>query len=397
MKSAVKVLEAEFSMPFLSHACMEPVSCTARVDGDHVELWLSTKSPTLDAGHAASALGIDPSTIVVHNQYQGGDFGRRSGIEHTTEAVLLATAAGRPVKVVWTRQEDLRVDQHRTAFLGRVRMGLGADGTPVAYEGKIACDGLWQRLFPWFFAKKKPVDLPMFSLVGSAYGIPNEAGTYVNVPLPVRIGAFRGNNDTHNGFLLETMIDEAAHTTGADPLEYRRRLLSKDARSIAVLDRAAAIAGWGKVANGHHQGVAYLQSEFYRCRLAVIVEVSGTADALKVERLIGVCDSGLTINPLLAERAVEAGMIFGLSNAMSERITLAGGAPEQTNFDTYQVLRIDQSPDVAVEVISIGEEPGSFGEIGTMPVGTALGNAIFSATGKRIRSQPFGANGITFV
>jgi CO/xanthine dehydrogenase Mo-binding subunit len=397
MKSAVKVLEAEFSMPFLSHACMEPVSCTACVIDDHVELWLSTKSPTLDAGHAARALGIDPSTVVVHNEYQGGDFGRRSGMEHTTEAVLLARAAGRPVKVVWTRQEDLRVDQHRTAFLGRVRMGLGADGTPVAYEAKIACDGLWQRLFPWFFTKKKPVDLPMFSLVGSAYGIPNEAGTYVNVPLPVRIGAFRGNNDTHNGFLLETMIDEAAHTTGADPLEYRRRLLSNDVRSIAVLDRAATIAGWGKLASGRHQGIAYLQSEFYRCRLAVIVEVSGTADALKVERLVGVCDSGLAINPLLAERAVEAGMIFGLSNAMSERITLAGGAPEQTNFDTYQVLRIDQAPDVTVEVISIGDEPGSFGEIGTMPVGAALGNAIFSATGKRIRTQPFGANGITFV
>ena len=124
MKSAAKILEAEFSMPFLSHACMEPVSCTARVAGDEVELWLSTKSPNLDAGHAGRALGIDPSTIVVHNEYQGGDFGRRSGMEHTTEAVLLAKAAGRPVKVVWTRQEDLRVDQHRTAFLGRVRMGL---------------------------------------------------------------------------------------------------------------------------------------------------------------------------------------------------------------------------------------------------------------------------------
>ena len=202
MKSAVKTLEAEFSMPFLAHACMEPVSCTARV-GDRVELWLSTKSPSLDAGHAARALGVDPASIVIHNEYQGGDFGRRSGMEHTTEAVLLAKATGQPVKVVWTREEDLRIDQHRTAFMGRVRMGLGADGMPVAYEAKIACDGLWQRLFPWFYAKKKPVDLPTFSLVGSSYGIPNEAGIYVNVPLPVRIGAFRGNNDTHNGFMLE--------------------------------------------------------------------------------------------------------------------------------------------------------------------------------------------------
>src|SRR5712664_508335 len=296
MKSAAKILDAEFSMPFLSHACMEPVSCTARI-GDQVELWLSTKSPSLDAGHAARVLGVDPSSIVVHNEYQGGDFGRRSGMEHTTEAVLLAKATGRAVKVVWTREEDLRVDQHRTAFLGRARLGLGADGMPVAYEAKIACDGLWQRLFPWFYAKKKPVDLPTFNVVGSSYGIPNEAGTYVNVPLPVRIGAFRGNNDTHNGFMLESMIDDAAREAGIDPLAYRRRLLAKDARSTAVLDRAGAIAGWGKTAAGHHQGVAFWQSDFYRCRLAVIVEVSGTADALKVERLIGVCNSGLAINP----------------------------------------------------------------------------------------------------
>ena len=397
MKTAAKVLEAEFSMPFLSHACMEPVSCTASVVGDKVELWLSTKSSSLDAGHAARALGIDPSTIVVNNEYQGGDFGRRSGMEHTTEAVLLAKAAGRPVKVVWTREEDQRVQQHRTAFLGRVRMGLGADGMPVAYEAKIACDGVWQRLFPWFYAKKKPLDLPMFSLVGSTYGIPNEAGTYVNVPLPVRISAFRGNNDTHNGFMLESMLDDAAREAGIDPLAYRRRLLANDARSTAVLDRAAAIAGWGKVAAGHHQGVAFWQSDFYRCRLAIIVEVSGTADALKVERLVGVCDSGLVINPMLAERAVEAGMIFGLSNAMSELITLSGGAPEQTNFDSYQLLRIDQAPDVTVAIIPVGDEPGSFGEVGTMPMCSAVGNAIFAATGKRIRTTPFGSNGVTFV
>src|SRR5258706_8619139 len=221
MKSAAKILEAEFSMPFMSHACMEPVSCTARV-GDRVELWLSTKSPSLDAGHAGRALGVDPSSIIVHNEYQGGDFGRRSGMEHTTEAVLLAKATGRAVKVAWTRAEDLTVDQHRTAFLGRARLGLGADGMPIAYEAKIACDGLWQRLFPWFYAKKKPVDLPTFSLVGSSYRIPNEAGTYVNVPLPRRIGAFRRNNDTHNGFMLESMIDDAGREAGNQTIGFPR-------------------------------------------------------------------------------------------------------------------------------------------------------------------------------
>ena len=195
---------------------------------------------------------------------------------------------------------------------------------------------------------------------------------------------------------LKSMIDDAAREAGIDPLDYRRRLLANDGRSVAVLNRAAAIARWGKAPAGHFQGVAFWQSDFYRCRLAVIVEVSGTVDALKVERLVGVCDSGLAINPMLAERAVEAGMIFGLSNAMNERITLSGGAPEQTNFDSYQPIRIDQAPDITVEIISVGEEPGSFGEVGTMPMCSALGNAIVSATGKRIRATPFGANGVTF-
>jgi isoquinoline 1-oxidoreductase subunit beta len=395
-KSAVQSIEAEFTLPILAHACIEPVTCTALVQNDRCEIWLSTKSPTLDGGFAAEALGIDRAKVVVHNEFQGGDFGRRSGREHTTEAVLLAKAAGRPVKVIWNREQDLRVDQHRSAFIGRARITLGANGMPVAYEAKIACDGLWRSQFPWWYAKKKPLDLPLLSLVGSSYGIPNEAGEYVLVEHPVRIGPFRGNNETHNTFLLESMIDEAAQVAGIDPLEYRRRLLAKDHRSVAVLDRAAQLAGWGKAGPGRFQGLAFYQSEFYRCRLATIVELSQTKQGLKVERAIGVCDSGLTINPNLAKQCIEGGMIFGLSNAMYEQITLAGGAPEQQNFDEYQLLRIDAAPDVVCEIISVGEEPGSFGEVGTMPIGTALGNAIAAATGKRVRAQPYAANGVNF-
>ncbi|MFP3553956.1 molybdopterin cofactor-binding domain-containing protein [Paraburkholderia sp. SIMBA_049] len=396
MKGATTIIEGEFTLPILSHACMEPVSCTASVEGDKCEIWLSTKSPTIDSRFAAEPLGIDPMTVVVHNHFQGGDFGRRSGREHTIEAVLISKAAGRPVKVIWTRAEDLRVDQHRTAVIGRARMGLDAAGMPVAYEAKIASDGVWRSMFPWWYAKKKPLDLPLFTLVGSSYGIPNESGTYVLTPHPVRIGAFRGNNETHNGFLLETIIDEAAHASKSDPLKYRRKLLKHDPRSTAVIDRAAELAGWGNAVPGRYQGVAFYQSEFYRCRLAVIVEVSTSEKGIKVERIVGVCDSGLVINPLLAERCIEAGMVFGLSNTLYERITLSGGAPEQRNFNDYRVLRFDETPEIKVEVISVGEQPGSFGEIGVVPVGAALGNAIFAATGDRLRSQPFSAYGAKF-
>jgi isoquinoline 1-oxidoreductase beta subunit len=396
MAKATTLIEAEFSFPLLSHACIEPVSCTASVQGDHCEIWLSTKSPTLDSRFAAAALGIDPLSVVVHNEYQGGDFGRRSGPDHTTEAVLLAKAAGRPVKVIWTRQEDLRVDQHRTAILTRARLGLGADGRPLAFEAKVAGDGVWRSLFPWWYAKMKPVDLPMFNLVGGAYAIPNETASYTVVPQAVRIGAFRGNGESHNGYVMEALIDEAAHVAKQDPLGYRRALLANDSRSVAVIDRVGVLARWGHAAAGRYQGVAFYQSAFYGCRLAAIVEVSNGKDGIKVEHVTAVCDSGLVINPMLAERCLEGGLVFGLSNALFEEITLAGGAPEQHNFDEYRVMRMNETPDITVEVISVGEKPGSFGEIGVVPVGAALANAIFQATGERLRSQPFSKSNVKF-
>jgi isoquinoline 1-oxidoreductase subunit beta len=397
MKGAAKVIEAEFYFPLMAHACMEPVSCTASVVNERCELWLSTKSPSLDGGFAAEALGIDPGAVVVHNEYQGGDFGRRSGHDHVTEAVLLSKAVKQPVKVIWTRKEDFRCDQHRTSAITRARLGISADGTAVAYEIKTASDGVWRSLFPWFYAMKKPMDLPLTSrLVHTSYDIPNEAGSYVVVPHPVRIGAFRGNSDYLNGFVLETMLDEAAHASSRDPLQYRLSLLAKDPRSAAVLRRIAEFAGWGQTAPGRFQGLAFYQSEFYRCRIAAIAEVSKSADGIRVERAFAVCDSGLVINPLLAERCIEGGLIFGFSNVMHEQLTLSGGAPEQVNFNGYRLMRMNEAPSVEVEVISVGDQPGSFGEIGTMVAGPALGNAIFAATGQRIRSQPFAANGVSF-
>jgi isoquinoline 1-oxidoreductase beta subunit len=393
IKGAAKVLEGNFSFAILAHAPIEPVSCTAHVVGDHCELWLSTKSTTLDAGFAAKALGIDPATVKVHNEFQGGDFGRRSGKDHTTEAVLIAKAAGKPVKVIWTRAEDLRMDQHRTALLGHARMGLNSEGMPIAFESHIASDGVWRALFPEWYAKKKPLDLPIFGLVGSAYGIPNEAGSYAVTPMPVRVGAFRGNAEVHNGFILESMVDEAAFMAGQDPLAYRRRMLAKDPRNVAVLDRVAKMAGWG---TGHDRamGVAFYTSDFYKCRLAVIVEVTNSPDGLKVKNIFAACDSGLAINPKLARQCIEGGLIFGLSNALYEEITLKDGAPEQTNFNSYRVLRMNEAPDVFVEVMSVGDDPGSFGEVGTFPVGVALSNAIFVSTGQRMRTQPFVKHGL---
>jgi isoquinoline 1-oxidoreductase beta subunit len=398
MKTAVTIIDREYHLPLMAHACIEPVSCTASVVGKHCEIWLSTKSSTLDAGFAAEALGIEPGTVIVHNEFLGGDFGRRSGREHVTEAVLLSKAVGHPVKAVWTRQEDLRIDQHRTAVLGHVRMGLGADGMPVAYEAKIACGGAWEVQFPEWFAKKKPMDLPVFGLVGSSYGIPHEDGRYVSVHFPVRVGPWRGNQELHNAFLLETTIDEAAELTGHDPLDYRLKLVAKDPRSVAVIKRAAELSGYAHPAENRFQGLCFHHSsENWHSRMACIVELSKQDDAVKVERIILVCDSGLVINPNLARQCLEGGLIFGLSNSIHERITLEGGAPQQHNFNDYRVMRIDEAPEVIVEIFSVGDVPGAYGEISSTPVGPALGAAIFKATGKRLRAQPFALQGVKFV
>jgi isoquinoline 1-oxidoreductase beta subunit len=396
MTSAARVLGAEFNFPILYHSCLEPVSCTASVAGDGCEIWLSTKSPSLDAGFAAAALGIDPTNVIVHNEYQGGDFGRRSGFEHVTEAVMLSKAVGRPVKVMWTRDEDIRNDQFRTSAIMRARLGLGPDGMPVAWDLRTASDGVWRQLFPWFYAEKQPLDLPVLSLVASAYPIPNEYGSYRVVPHPVRIGAFRGNSDQMNGFVLDVMIDEAAHAMGQDPVAYRLKLLAADPRSAHVVQRAATLAGWGHAPAGRSQGISFVQSDFYATRIAVVVEVAKSSSGIRVTRAFAACDSGLAVNPMLCEQCIEGGIIFGLSNAMFEEITLTDGAADQKNFNDYRLMRMNEAPDIQVEIISVGETPGSIGEIGTFPVGGALCNALFKANGERHRSLPFAKNGVTF-
>jgi isoquinoline 1-oxidoreductase subunit beta len=396
MASAAQVLGAEFTFPILYHSCLEPVSCTASVTSDSCEIWLSTKSPSLDGGFAAAALGIDPASVIVHNEYQGGDFGRRAGFEHVTEAVLLSKAAGRPVKVMWTRDEDIRNDQFRTSAIMRARLGLGQDGMPVAWDLRTASDGVWRQLFPWFYSEQRPLDLPLLTLVASSYPIPNEYGSYRVVPHPVRIGAFRGNSDQMNGYVLDVMIDEAAHAAGQDPVAYRLKLLAGDPRSAHVVRRAASLAGWGHAPAGRFQGISFIKSEFYATRIAVVVEVAKSSAGIRVTRAFAACDSGLAVNPLLCEHCIEGGIIFGLSNAMFEEVTLTDGAADQKNFDDYRLMRMNEAPHVQVEIISVGETPGSIGEIGTFPVGGALCNALFRANGVRYRAQPFAKNGVTF-
>jgi isoquinoline 1-oxidoreductase beta subunit len=199
-----------------------------------------------------------------------------------------------------------------------------------------------------------------------------------------------------NGYIRDVMIDAAAHATGQDPVAYRLKLLAGDPRSANVVRRAATLAGWGHAPQGRFQGIAFVQSDFYATRIAVVVEVAKSSEGIRVTRAFAACDSGLAINPMLCEHCIEGGIIFGLSNAMFEEVTLTDGAADQKNFNDYRLMRMNEAPDVQVEIISVGETPGSIGEIGTFPVGAALSNALFQANGQRYRAQPFAKNGVKF-
>ncbi len=393
LKIASHVIEATYEMPMAAHGCIEPVTCTAFVQGDACKLWLSTQSPTLDAGYAADVLGVGASEIEIHNEFMGGAFGRRTGREHIEEAIILSKAVGAPVKVIWSREEDILMDQFRTAAMVKGRLGLDENGRPIAYQAAVSATGFWQNMLPDWYDRVKPLDVPAFSLLGSDYGTEAEDGRYMPYLSPPRIGPWRGNMDNHNLLLIESLVDEAAHRLGRDPLEYRLSLIA-DERSRAVIKRAAELSGWEPGEANTSRGIAFMHNKnYWRSRLAVVVELQEQDNRWRATTLYCVCDSGLVINPLLAKQNLEGGLLFGFSWALQEEITFTDGYPDQRNLYDYEMLRIDMAPRLVVEIIETGEEPGSFGEVATPVVPPALGNAIFAATGQRFRRIPFAKHG----
>ncbi|WP_299410324.1 molybdopterin cofactor-binding domain-containing protein [uncultured Roseobacter sp.] len=392
LETASDVIEATYEMPMAAHGCIEPVTCTAFVQGEACKLWLSTQSPTLDAGYAANVLGVDPSAIEIHNEFMGGAFGRRTGREHIEEAILLSQAAQAPVKVIWSREEDILMDQFRTGAMMHGRLGLDEDGRPVAYSVEVSATGFWQNMLPDWYDRVKPLDIPAIGMLDSDYGIEHKKGRYIPYLSPPRIGPWRGNMVNHNLLPIESLIDEAAHHHGLDPLEYRMSLIT-DERSRAVIERAAELSGWEAGKTNSTRGIAFMHDERWRSRVAVIVELQEQDDRQHVATLYCVCDSGLVINPLLAKQNLEGGLLFGFSWALQEELTFTDGFPDQRNFGGYDMLRMDNAPRLVVEIIESSEEPGAFGEVATPVVAPALGNALFAATGQRFRRIPFAKHG----
>jgi isoquinoline 1-oxidoreductase beta subunit len=388
LAGADKTLESVYQLPFLAHATMEPINCTVHVQKDSCEIWVGTQVVTRAQKTAADVTGLPLEKIAVHNQYLGGGFGRRLEIESITQAVQIAKQVDGPVKIVWSREEDIQHDIYRPYYFDRMRAGLDAAGKPVAFHHRVTGSSIVARWVPAFF--KDGLDPDAVEGAAGVYEFPNLHVDYVRQEPPKGLTTtwWRGVGVTHNAFMVESFLDEMAAAAGKDPVDYRRDLLGKQPRARAVLDLAAAKAGWGApMPQGTGRGVALLFG--FGTYLAQVAEVAVAPDGkVRVQRVVCAVDTGIVINPDIVEAQIQSGIMYGLTAALYGDITFKNGRVEQSNFDNYQMLRINEAPVVEVYIVPSSEAPGGIGEPGTSAVQPAVANAIFAATGKRLRKMP---------
>jgi isoquinoline 1-oxidoreductase subunit beta len=389
LAEAAQRLEAIYQVPFLAHATMEPMNCTVHLQKGGCDIWVGTQAPTLTQSLVAELTGLPKDAIKIHNHLIGGGFGRRLEADGTVLAVKIAKHVDGPVKVIWSREEDIQHDMYRPYYLDRLSAGLDAAGKPVAWTHRIAGSSIVARYIPSLFKDGYDFDA-VEAAAEPPYALPNIHVDYVRVEPPgVRTAFWRGVGPTHNVFVVESFMDELAHAAKQDPVAYRKALLGHNPRALAVLSLAAEKAGWGSPLPARHGRGISVQFAF-GSYMSQVAEVEVAADgSVKVKRIVCAVDCGMYVNPDTIEAQVQGGTLFGLTAALHGSITFKDGRVEQSNFDSYLPMRIDEVPVVETHLIKNAEAPGGIGEAPTSIVSAAVTNAIFAATGKRLRNLPF--------
>lgn len=387
-----KLIEAEYEVPFLAHASMEPLNCTVEVGKDGCDIYTGTQFQTMDQRAAAGILGLKPEQVRIHTMFLGGGFGRRATptSDFVTEAVQVAKASRKTVKVVWTREDDMHGGYYRPMWLSRLRASLGKDGKPAAWTHTIVGQSIIADTpFAPMMIKGGVDDTSVEGAADTPYlaAIAAHRVDLHSPTSPIPVLWWRSVGHSHTAFVVESFVDELAHAAKQDPLAYRRALLPADARERRALDLAAERFGWGKpLPKGHGVGVAVHAS--FGSYVAQIAEVSVENKTIKVHRVVCAIDCGPVVNPLTVEAQMQSGIAFGLSAALHSEITFKDGKVEQGNFNNYQVLRLIEMPKVEVHIVPSTDKMGGVGEPGLPPIAPAVANAVFAATGKRLRQLP---------
>lgn len=399
-----ELLQARYEVPLLAHAAMEPLNATCRLTPGGCEVWVGTQAPDVARDAASRVLGVSREAVLIHNQFLGGGFGRRAAADNVAEVVAIARELERPVKLVWSREDDTRHDWYRPPMAGQIQARVGADGEVSHWRHRIVGPSINQQVLPELAGTMLPQWVPGgahrlvgrvvarkdFASVEGAKELPYTfAGIsvqYRNLPVPVPLGYWRSVGHSHTAFVVESFVDELAHTAGICPLAFRRRYLSQDAPERRVLDAVAEAANWGRAAPGRFQGLAVHAS--FHSVVAEVVEISITDGKPKLEHVYCAVDCGQVINPDIVRDQMIGGIVFALSAALYGEITLKDGAVEQGNYHDYPILRQNEMPPMTVVLLDSDAPPTGVGEPGTPPAAPALANALFAATGVRQRRLP---------
>jgi isoquinoline 1-oxidoreductase subunit beta len=388
VKDNTRAFERVFEVPFLAHACMEPMNCTADVRSDRCDVWVPTQGQTASHAAAVAASGLPAKSVNVYTTYLGGGFGRRGEADFVTDAVETSKAVGKPVKVIWTREDDIQHDFYRPITYIRMWGALDASGKPTAFMQRIVQQSLMKRI-----GQLPPNGVDFISVDGSAslpYEIPNIRVEYIETDPGVPYGFWRSVGASVQGYVVEAFMDELATRAGKDPYQFRRDLLNKAPRHRAVLDLVAEKSGWGKpLPAGHARGIAVMEA--FGSIVGQVAEVSVTNGAVKIHKMWCAVDTGWVIHPDTIKAQMEGGTLYGLTAALKGEITIQNGRVAQHHFNDYQMIRHNEAPEVEVHIVPSTETPGGIGEPSTAIAAGALVNAISAATGKRIYKLPIRA------